>query len=151
MGKTVSIDFDGVIHAYRKGWQDGSIYDFPVKGVFEAIQQLFTSGYSVFILSTRKSKQIRKWLENEIMISEYERDGMGNSPTKWVSTRYGFTCKAIPFWKKLWDEKNVIGITKRKLPAHVYIDDRALVFKGDWAETMNHVSSFKTYQYVEKV
>lgn len=28
--KTIVFDFDGVIHRYSKGWQNGSIYDKPV-------------------------------------------------------------------------------------------------------------------------
>lgn len=29
---TISIDFDGVIHQYSKGWQNGEIYDPPIRG-----------------------------------------------------------------------------------------------------------------------
>lgn len=144
--KTIAIDFDGVIHKYSRGWQDGSVYDNEVDGIFEALKVLFDSGYSVFILSTRECKQIKKWLDQRIMISEYERDGMGNDPNKWVETRYGFTCKIIPSKMKFWNEKNIIGITNKKLPAHVYVDDRAVEFKGNWVDTVCQINLFKTYQ-----
>ena len=37
--KTIVFDFDGVIHKYSKGWQDGSIYDEPVEGIKDLINE----------------------------------------------------------------------------------------------------------------
>lgn len=144
--KTIAIDFDGVVHSYSKGWKDGSVYDLPIDGVFESIKQLFDQGYSVFIFSTRSSRQIKRWLIPLIMDSDYIVNGIGNDPAEYIWPKYGFTCKRIPFWKKFWNEKNVLGITKRKLPAHVYVDDRALLFKGSWKVTLDEIRNFKTYQ-----
>ena len=45
MGKTIVFDFDGVIHKYSKGWQDGSIYDEPTPGVSAVIEKLHNKGY----------------------------------------------------------------------------------------------------------
>ena len=65
--KRIVFDFDGVIHKYSKGWQDGSIYDEPVEGIKEVIDQL-RQKYEVVIVSTR-SKELKgrvemlKWLD----------------------------------------------------------------------------------------
>ena len=40
MRKNIVFDFDGVIHKYSKGWQDGSIYDEPVEGIAKVINAL---------------------------------------------------------------------------------------------------------------
>jgi hypothetical protein len=146
MSKSIAIDFDGVIHAYKNGWQRGEMYDVPIDGCFEYIRKMMDLNYSVFIFSTRSPKQIKKWILPHIMISEYEKEGPGNDPDKWVSARFGFTCERIPFWKKFWNKKHCLGITRRKLPASVYIDDRALEFKGDWSLTFLQAMVFKTYQ-----
>lgn len=52
--KAVGIDFDGPIHQYSKGWQDGSIYDPPTERALEAIREL-SSRYQVDIFSSRAS------------------------------------------------------------------------------------------------
>ncbi len=142
MAQTIAIDFDGVIHAYSKGWQDGKCYDGPIPGAFEAIRKLMET-HTVFIFSTRKPSQIKEWLLQHIMDNEF---GDGPDPSDWSWPKYGFTCKVIPFWVKFWNKKNVLGITKRKLPAMCYIDDRALSFQGDWNKTVVDVFTFKTYQ-----
>lgn len=52
-GRTIAIDFDGVIHLYSKGWQDGSIYDPPVEGAIDAIKTLMDKGYKVVVFTAR--------------------------------------------------------------------------------------------------
>jgi hypothetical protein len=141
--QSIAIDFDAVIHKYSKGWQDGSIYDEHIDGVFEAIRDLMKTN-TVFIFSTRSPRQIKRWVTERIMCME-----MGDNPhdpQEWTWAKYGYTCKIIPFWVKFWNKENCLGITKRKLPAMVYVDDRALTFRGNWNETMDDILNFKTYQ-----
>lgn len=51
--QTIVFDFDGVVHRYSKGWQDGSIYDVPNEGIKETINRLRLNNYEVVIVSTR--------------------------------------------------------------------------------------------------
>lgn len=144
--KTVAIDFDGVVHAYSKGWQDGSIYDEPVPGAFDAIASLMEQGYSVFIFSTRSPRQIKKWIKKQIFESEYQHDGMGGDPDDYIYPIYSYDVQVIPFWTKFWNKKNVLGVTRRKLAAQVYIDDRAYRFNGNWIQTLLEAPKLKTWQ-----
>lgn len=67
--KRLLIDFDRVIHRYRKGWQDGSIYDSPVPGAIRAIKSLIKAGFEVVVFTSESSrgiarhKEIQKWLK----------------------------------------------------------------------------------------
>ena len=51
--KTICLDFDGVLHWYRKGWHDGTIYDDVTPGAQEAVDSLRAKGYEVVVHSTR--------------------------------------------------------------------------------------------------
>lgn len=53
--KTIAIDFDGVIHQYSKGWQNGEIYDPPMEGALDAVKKL-ASNNKLVIFSTRANE-----------------------------------------------------------------------------------------------
>lgn len=105
----VCFDFDGVIHKYRKGWQDGSIYDEYNKNAIDLIVVLQHMNIPVFICSTRKPKQIKEWLDKTII---------------------GFRNEIINDDITFWNDLRVVGITNRKLPAQLYIDDRAYKYEN---------------------
>jgi len=144
--RCIAIDFDGVIHAYSKGWQDGSCYDQPVPLVFETIKKLMDDGFAVYIFSTRKPRQIKHWIKEHAFDSDYIVNGPGNDPKDYSYPKFGFEVEIIPWWKKFWNEDHVLGISRRKLPAEVYVDDRAVVFEGDWIMTYSDIKNFRTYQ-----
>ena len=39
----------------------------------------------------------------------------------------------------------VSDVTDKKLPAHVYVDDRALCFRGDFSEVLAQIQSFRAH------
>ena len=109
IGHAVCFDFDGVIHKYSKGWQDGSIYDEYNKEVLDLMLLLLKIGIPIFICSTRKSIQILEWWGKQ-----------------------GFTLEAtlIDDSVEFWNNTEKIGITNKKLPAQLYIDDRAYKYEN---------------------
>jgi hypothetical protein len=42
-------------------------------------------------------------------------------------------------------EPYISDVTNLKIPAHVYIDDRAVCFQGDFAETLERVKNFRAH------
>lgn len=120
--KTIIVDFDGVIHWYRKGWQDGTIYDEPVPGVKQALEELKEIGYEIIIFSTRAFTRVVKGKTEE---SQYY------AMCSWLA-KY-----EIPY-DSIWQE---VG----KPMGYVYLDDRAIQFKGNWRETLQNIQTFKVW------
>lgn len=61
---TIAIDFDGVIHAYTKGWQDGEIYDEANDGTREALEDL-SRRYELTVFTARENLEpVRRWLQD---------------------------------------------------------------------------------------
>lgn len=100
--KAIAIDFDGVIHKYTKGWQNGVVYDDPVEYAFAAMYKLISLGYEIFILTTRTNHEdIRVWIREKAIEEGIDPD--------------------------IAIELSAVEITNIKKPAVAYIDDRGLV------------------------
>jgi hypothetical protein len=108
---TVAVDFDGVVHAYSKGWSDGTIYDEPLPGAFDALRSLMER-YAVFIFTTRDVASVADWISDHSGIR---------------------TTNLEP--PKFWNGRNELLVTNRKYPAIAYIDDRGIRFES-WTQAL---------------
>lgn len=115
MARTIGVDFDGVLHRYSDGWRDGSVYDEPVDGAFDALRALMAADLSVFVHTVRDPFQVEAWIDERS--AEPDRAGRitcmidtGEDP------------------REFWDERGVLLITRRKYPAVAYVDDRGIRF-----------------------
>lgn len=101
----ICLDFDGVIHSYERGWQDGDIYGTVTPGFWNwavAAQEFFR----LVIYSSRSKtpegiRAMGEWLQRQ-----WDREGRMPDFT----------------------------YAHEKPPAFLTIDDRALTFRGDWDE-----------------
>lgn len=68
MKKTLSIDFDGVLHDYRDGWTGYEPKGEPIPGALEFVQRVTNEGHEVIVSSCRAYTQIgrigiQEWLQ----------------------------------------------------------------------------------------
>jgi len=66
--KSIGLDFDGVLHDYSNGWDGPMPKRQPIEGSLEFVKKLQSSGYEVFIMSSRAKTEdgkdgIKKWLK----------------------------------------------------------------------------------------
>jgi hypothetical protein len=115
---TVAVDFDGVIHTYDKGWQDGSIYGDFMPGAVAGLTRLMRE-YAVFVHTTRSPSQVAAWID--------DRSGHGIECVTRMSL--------LPWRRTFWNTRGLLLVTNRKLPAVAYIDDRAIRF-ADWGQAL---------------
>jgi len=118
--KTLCVDFDGVIHSYKSGWQGAEVIPDPmVDGAAEWLLDM-NEEYNIVILSTRCEQgdsvaYMAMWMELEML--------------RWVNKERGGLLKekarVVNFLKK-------VTFSKEKVPAMVYIDDRGFRFEGEF-------------------
>lgn len=107
---TICIDFDGVIHSYDRGWQNGVIYGEVVPGFFEWIERVRDQFKLVIYSSRSKDEELR------------------NKMAVWLVKRY--EAWRTPHEK---DEAATFEFAHEKPAAWLTIDDRAIRFTGDWS------------------
>lgn len=115
-GNQIAIDFDGVIHKNSKGFHDGTVYDEPIEGAFEAIKQLRKQGYQIVIF-TAKAKPDRPLVNGKTGIELIE---------EWLDKH-----EMLSYIKE---------VTPEKPRAIAYIDDRAIRFT-DWNDILNQLNN----------
>ena len=111
--KNISIDFDGVIHDWSKGWHDGTCYGEPIKGALEAIK-LLSKKYQIIVF-TAKCRPDRPPIN-------------------------GKTGKQLVIeWLEKHDLLDCISeVTHEKPRAMIYIDDKGYRFQS-WNNTIKYL------------
>ena len=109
------IDFDGVIHSYENGWQNGVIYGTVTPGFFEWAEEA-AKLFKLVIYSSR-SKTDEGVIEMGL----------------WLHDQRAAWRKA---GGKSGDDPLTFEYANEKPPAFLTIDDRAIQFRGDWSELL---------------
>lgn len=107
------IDFDGVIHSYDKGWQNGEIYGYAVPGFFDWLNEAWKSFHIVIYSSRSKMPEGLGKMKEWFLEQEY----------KWLTSKNPDT-GVYP--------EGTITFAHEKPPAFLTIDDRAIRFCGHW-------------------
>lgn len=124
-GKTICIDFDGVLHDYSKGYQGKDVFGEMVKGADSATKILKKKGWTIIVYTTRPDTEaLRSWLSDHGIAFDY----INENPDQPEDSKDGGS----------------------KLIADIYLDDRAICFRGEWDWIMNDIASFVPWGDREK-
>lgn len=115
---TLCLDFDGVIHRYGSGWQDGTIYDDVTENFFWWAEKA-REHFRLVIYSSRSATPegiaaMKSWLleqRKNLVVTSHELKHLPDAD--------------LLDWFEFADTKP---------PAFATIDDRAIRFNGDWEE-----------------
>lgn len=125
MAKTVAVDFDNTLHPYSRGWIGPEPDDEPaIEGAETFLLTLIKRGYHVVIFTTRAETQdglhgVIRWMHKHMPRAFYEmRDNHVNK---------------------------TIEISAEKPKAIAYVDDRAVVFDGDYEQCLADIQNLDVH------
>ena len=161
MPKTICLDFDGVLHSYKSGWQGPrKVPDGPVPGAIDFLLDLLADDWDVAIFSARSHqfggrRAMKRWLRSVAMdhflgallkLQANDPDGV-RVYEKWSkaglcmmpegSEEEDADCASAWLVRQL-------RFPLRKPPAIVTLDDRAICFDGDWPD-LDTLNGFKPW------
>lgn len=111
------LDFDGVIHSYTSGWKGADVIpDAPVPGAFDFIKEAIDAEYEVNVFSSRS-----------------HQSGGIHAMQQW------FFDHDLPYAYLIQ-----IQFPRDKPAAYLTIDDRAMMFTGEWP-SMETIDNFKPW------
>lgn len=118
------LDFDGVIHSYKSGWQGADkIPDYPVPGALAFMLEAIDH-FTVVIYSSRS-----------------HQDGGIEAMKRWLYNRARYEFGSVDTTETLLAN---IGFPTHKPSAFVTIDDRAITFTGEWP-SIETLQNFKPW------
>lgn len=123
---TLCIDFDGVIHSYERGWQQGVIYGSVVPGFWGWAEQA-AKQFKLVIYSSRSKDE-----ELQLAMSLW----MVDQRKKWREAGGMHTM----------EDPLEFEFTAEKPAAWLTIDDRAVQFKGDWSAPELQVDTMRSFK-----
>ena len=106
----LSLDFDGVIHDYGKGWQNGRIYGNATTGFFEWAAEA-AKKFTLVIHSSRAHTKEGADAIDQWLLEQAEKAGLNGQALI-----------------------ELFIIQAEKPPALLTIDDRCVRFDGDWSD-----------------
>jgi hypothetical protein len=122
---TLLIDFDGVVHSYEKGWQDGVIYGEVTRGFFEWVERV--NGQFKLVIYSSRSKT------PELRVAMLEWFTLQRS--KWLQAggvRSG--------------DNLDIEFAHEKPAAWLTIDDRCVRFDGSWDNPLLEPEAMRAFK-----
>lgn len=118
----IAVDFDCCIAHYKK-WKGIDVFGPPIEGAKDALIDLKSQGHRIIIYTCRIPSLK---LQNYLKTNGIPFDAINENPWTWLAD----PDPTIP----------------RKILADVYIDDKAVTFRGDWKETLSEVQNFESWE-----
>lgn len=136
---TICIDFDGVIHSYERGWQGGEIYGTVVPGFFEWATKASKTMDLVVYSSRSKEREgtlaMANWLISQAAAVGWQLTMPFDEDMRRIRLLHAWDANVI-----------VLRFAHEKPAAWITIDDRAIRFTGDWADSALTVESLLAFR-----